>query len=175
MTKFALLCAMALVAMAIGGSTASADPTHPNFRFETTTPAMIVGGGYSRTFAWGFGQRNGVPLLVSTHVPKVGAATVEWEELLFFATPWPGSPPPVSDFQVRFTADSGDSLLLSSGTLTPAFPDWSNTSGPWSVVSGTGRFASYTGTGTFAVTMVDTPDFEHDGSAVLSLTGTLRP
>ena len=173
MTKFVLFCAMAVVAVAIGGSAASAEPTHPNFHFEMTAPAELVGGGYSRSYGW-LGALNGVPD-INAHVPKVGKATVTWGETLFFATPWPGSAPPSSDFGVTFTSVSGDTLTLSSGTLTPPFPDWSSTTGPWSVVSGTGRFASYSGTGTFSVTVVDTPDFGHVGSVVVSLTGTLGP
>lgn len=64
--------------------------------------------------------------------------------------------------QVVLTAKNGDTLMLAGGI------DASDSGGlivPWSVVGGTGRFASASGNGTFS--------FNFDPTATIALTGTL--
>lgn len=147
----AMVCAFALV-----GTASGAEAT--NFRLTVTVPAEPRSGAGASGFI-------GTAVM---NVPHVGHATVFWRVTLFAVAP------DLSEvhhsFSMFIEATNGDVLQLTSGNLPGSNPSLEMT-GPWFVSSGTGRFESLTGSGTFsAVTTGSFPDF----TETISLVGSLQ-
>jgi hypothetical protein len=136
------------------GAASVATPT--NFRFTTPVPLVFVQSTPHVTFFFS------EPL--ETVVPRVGRATVKVE----FSTcsPIPCQPTGTAQMLARVTAPGG-TLVLSGGSSS--HDELSNT-GTWSVTEATGRFAGYTGAGTYTWTATFAP---FPGTATLRLVGHL--
>jgi len=148
---FGAFCALVLPA----GAASVATPT--NFRFTTPVPLAFVQSTPHASFFF--------TEPIETAVPRVGQATVEIQ----FSTcsPIPCGPTGSASMLARVTAPGG-TLVLSGGSSS--HDELSNT-GTWTVTEATGRFARYTGAGTYAWTWTTTP-FPF-GAATLSLVGNL--
>jgi hypothetical protein len=148
---------VALVASLTLAGTAAPAATPTNFRVTRTVPAddIIGGGGESIS-----GSTTGA-------FPFVGQATMSADSFWFidFVTFQV-----FAGFDVTFTTKGGDTLELFSGYV----PDTTFLSaGTWTVLRGTGRFASYSGSGTFTVSISGTPGI--DLTETVTLAGSLRP
>ncbi len=135
------------------GASSAATPT--NFRVSTPVPLVWISSTPHATFF-------GVAPFEAT-VPHVGRATVE----VSFSTcsPYPCAPTGLSHLAVRMTAPGG-TLVLDGGSASHS--EELNT-GSWSVTEATGRFAQYTGSGTYTWTWSASPPLF--GAATLTLAG----
>jgi hypothetical protein len=147
----------ALATMLVSVPTASslrAEPTPPNFKVSLV--GTIVDGGSTCCITFWFFEGSAV-------VPMLGLVTFEGE--------WAQggvqfSDPPLRhrSLSLRLESSTGDTLLLSGVTqwlATEPMPPLT-----WTVSEGTGRFASYSGSGTYTTANVD-------GTVRITLSGTL--
>jgi hypothetical protein len=153
----ALMAAAFLASAAAEGNAASGNAT-------TTTvviPMTFLGGGSA-----GFGIHGQTTDAYS----RIGRASVDGS-LSFGACNVFGCTYS-SMLSLAFTTPSGDMLSL-NGTVvgSPTPVDIAGT-GTWSVESGTGRFASFTGSGTYSYTIQLTQQATY--LATIAFTGTLR-
>ena len=156
MFKPLALLAPVVAALAFAATAAPA-ATPTNFRVTEAVPASVeygAGGGTT------FGSTTGA-------FPFVGRATMDVDsfffiDLLTFQE--------FAGFYVTFTTGRGDMLTLASGFVpdTDFLP-----SGTWTVTRATGRFAGYSGSGTFTVSVTGTPP--DDLTETVTLTGSLSP
>jgi hypothetical protein len=151
----ALLAAVVLSLTVAATAAPAATPT--NFRVTQAVPASVeygAGGGTT------FGSTTGA-------FPFVGRATMDVDSFFFFDFL---TFQEFAGFYVQFTTGKGDILTLASGYIpdTDFLP-----SGTWTVTHATGRFASYTGSGTFTVNVSGTPP--DDLIETVTLTGSLSP
>ena len=136
------------------GAASVATPT--NFRFTTPVPLVFVQSTPHVAFFF--------TAPVETVVPRVGRATVKVE----FSTcsPHPCAPTGSAQMLARITAPGG-TLVLDGGSSSH---DELLNIGTWTVTEATGRFAGYTGAGTY--TWRWTPS-SFPGTASLTLVGHL--
>ena len=156
MSKPLALLAPFVVALAFAATAAPA-ATPTNFRVTQAVPASVeYGGGGGTTF----GSTTGA-------FPFVGRATMDVDSFFFFDFL---TFQEFAGFDATFTTGKGDALTLFSGYIpdTDFLP-----SGTWTVTHATGRFASYTGSGTFTVNVSGTPP--DDLIETVTLTGSLSP
>ena len=144
------ICALVFPA----GAASVATPT--NFRFTTPVPLVFVQSTPHVTFFFA------EPL--ETVVPRVGRATVEID----FSTcsPIPCEPTGSALMRTRITAPGGMLVLVGESN---SHDELLNT-GTWTVTEATGRFAGYTGAGTYRWTATFAP---FPGTATLALVGHL--
>jgi hypothetical protein len=143
------VAALAVAAPAVPATSAT------NFRVAQAVPVYDTVGGMGELFD---GSTTGA-------FPVVGSATMSVES--FFSYDFVGNT--VAGFTVTFATNHG-SLTLFSGYV----PDTTFlSSGIWTVLSGTGRFASYSGSGTFTASLSGTPTI--DLTETVTLTGWLTP
>jgi hypothetical protein len=146
-----------VVASLAFAATAAPAATPTNFRVTQAVPSSVEYGGLGGLT---FGTTTGA-------FPLVGRATMTVEsffefDLLTFQES--------AGFDVLFTTARGDTLELFSGLV----PDTDFlSSGTWTVTHATGRFASYSGSGSFTVSVSGTPP--DDLIQTVTLTGSLRP
>jgi hypothetical protein len=146
-----------VVASLAFAATAAPAATPTNFRVTQAVPSSVEYGGLGGLT---FGTTTGA-------FPLVGRATMTVEsffefDLLTFQE--------FAGFDVTFTTGRGDTLELFSGLV----PDTDFlSSGTWTVTHATGRFASYSGSGSFTVSVSGTPP--DDLTQTVTLTGSLRP
>ena len=140
--RFVLIICLACGLAVPTATSAGATPT--NFRLTATGQAYPTGGAHVRliTTEW-----------IEASVPHVGRAAVQLD--FVWCSPVPCPPFGATTVSVRISAKRG-TLVLSgpgSGNSSNFFEV-----GPWSVVDATGRFAGYTGSGTY--TWMATPSAE---------------
>jgi hypothetical protein len=151
----ALLAAFVLLLTVAATAAPAATPT--NFRVTQAVPASVEYGGVGGSI---FGSTTGA-------FPFVGRATMSADSFFFFDLL---TFQEFAGFDVTFTTGQGDTLTLFSGYV----PDTAFlSSGTWTVTHTTGRFASYSGTGTFTVSVSGTPP--DDLIETVTLTGSLSP
>ena len=138
-------------------ATAAPAATPTNFRVTQAVPSSVEYGGLGGLT---FGSTTGA-------FPLVGRATMSADSFFFFDFV---TFQEFAGFDVTFTTKQGDTLTLFSGYVPDT--DFLAT-GTWTVLSGTGRFASYSGSGTFTVNVTGTPP--DDLIEAVTLTGSLRP
>ncbi len=138
------------------GAASVATPT--NFRFTTPVPLVFVQSTPHVTFFFA------EPL--ETVVPRVGRATVKVQFVT--CSPFPCEPTGSANMLTRVTAPGG-TLVLSGGSSSP---DVDVNTGTWTVTEATGRFAGYTGAGTYTWRWTAEP--APFGTASLSLAGHLE-
>ena len=120
-----------------------------NFRVDTTT-GIDFSQGECCAF-WYFGTPTAVT------APKIGAATLTTFFIQCFATEV--CDPLNSQLTLTYATKKGDQLVLlgfapNLGTFTPtATGSRLDVTGTWIVSSASGRFAAYTGSGSFSVTL----------------------
>lgn len=142
----------AAVALAVPASAAGA-PAQTNFRWSTHVPVF---GTQSTPFTSFY-----IIDPFEASVPHVGRATIQIQ----FVTCSPCSPTGTASLSVRITAKGG-TLVLGGSSMSSSGTE---NGGLWTVSQGTGRFARYTGSGTWTWT-----DASDDGFDVtLSLIGHL--
>jgi hypothetical protein len=164
-----LLCGLVLPA------TAAAKETPTNFRFEATAPVLVAGG-----------SAHGAGILTAPFeagVPHVGRGTVrvEWIRRSFITC---GPPPCLNSTEgslsVQVVARGGTLVLLGtagpffapSGSLLP--PESAVMTGTWVVTEATGRFAGYTGAGTWSISPATfVPPPQPFGTTTVTLVGHL--
>jgi hypothetical protein len=156
MSKPLALLAPFVAALAFAATAAPA-ATPTNFRVTEAVPASVEFGGLGGKIS---GSTTGA-------FPFVGRATMDVDSF-FFVDPLTFQV--FAGFDVTFTTGRGDTLTLFSGNVpdTDFLP-----SGTWTVTNATGRFASYTGSGTFTVSVTGTPP--NDLTETVTLTGSLSP
>ena len=142
------------------GAASVATPT--NFRFTTPVPLTFV---QTTPYVEFFFSEP-----IQTVVPRIGRATVE----VNFSTcsPFPCEPTGSARMIARMTTPDG-ALVLDGGANNPGQTSSSGTftnTGTWTVTEATGRFAGYTGAGTYTWTWVSSP---FPGTATLKLAGHL--
>jgi hypothetical protein len=152
------IAALALPAASPGG-------TATNFRFDTTVHGVALFHAGCAPYFTGV-ERTGV------QAPHVGAASVVLDSYYCYSF---GPPPPTTTYAwaVTLTSKQGDQLVFGivGGDLDPASTD------TWSVLRGTGRFARFSGSGTFTQAWTFT-GYENDGEGYdvhVSLQGNLTP
>jgi hypothetical protein len=154
MRKLGLFIVLAAVGLVLAAATVAAAPatssaSAANFRIHETIVAALIP---SELVA----ERDGVP--VETSVPHIGRATMLYGETLF-SDHGEGSNGTVITWiwsvGVSFATDTGDQLTLGAVVTAhvppdpmPAESEVGNRQGTWTA-SGTGRFADYSGSGTF--------------------------
>ena len=156
MSKPLALLAPVVASLAFAATAAPA-ATPTNFRVTQAVPSSVIYGGLG---GFTFGSTTGA-------FPFVGRATMAVEsffhfDLLTFQT--------FAGFDVTFTTGQGDTLELFSGDIPST--DFLS-SGTWTVTHATGRFASYSGSGTFTVSVSGLPP--DDLTQTVTLTGSLSP
>jgi hypothetical protein len=179
------LCAAVVVAAFAAGGAAHAMPAAPdgkaantrvpsssatNFRLDTTT-GIDFSQGECCAF-WYFGTPTDVT------APKIGAATLTTFFIQCFATSV--CDPVNSQLTLTYATKQGDQLVLSGyapglGTFTPT--DTGSRlaiDGTWTVTDASGRFAGYSGSGSFSLTLTQ-PSGSPGGSEHITLVGTLGP
>jgi hypothetical protein len=150
------ICALVFPA----GAASVATPT--NFRFTTPVPLTFV---QSTPYVEFFFSEP-----IETVVPRIGRATVK----VNFSTcsPFPCEPTGSARMIARMSTPDG-TLVLDGGANNPGRTStigMTNT-GTWTVTEATGRFAGYTGAGTYTWTWVSSP---FPGTATLKLVGHLE-
>ena len=153
--KLFAVVAIAVAAIALSG-TAQAATSPTNFRVTEAVPVDDIIGGMGELFD---GSTTG-------SFPTIGRATMEVES--FFEYNFDGSYG--SGFAVTFTTSNGDRLTLASPFVPNTF---FLSSGTWTVHDATGRFAAYSGSGTFTATLTGTPSI--DLTETVTLSGFLKP
>lgn len=161
----AQLVGLVVAVVALGLSAVSAARTATNFRFETTVHGVGL-------FHAGCAPHFTSDEKTNVQAPHVGAASVD----LFSSYCVNFGPPPPTTYyiwEITLTSKQGDQLVLGieGGDLDPA------TTNTWSVLRATGRFASYSGSGTFTQTWTFT-GYEGDGEGYdvhFRLEGNLSP
>jgi hypothetical protein len=141
-----------------------------NFKVDTTTGIDFSQG--ECCFFWYFGTPTAVT------APKIGAATLTTFFIQCFATSV--CDPVNSQLTLTYETKNGDQLVLlgyapNLGTFTAV--DGSSrlaVDGTWTVSSASGRFAGYTGSGSFSLTLTQ-PTGSPGGSEHIKLAGTLGP
>jgi hypothetical protein len=163
-----LLCGLLVPAAA------SAKATPTNFRFAATAPVSQL--GFSAAGA------SIITVPFEAAVPHVGRATVraEWVRRTFFSC---GPPPCLNSTEGSLSVEVGarGGMLVLLGTAGPFFipsgspfpPESAVMTGTWVVAEGTGRFASYTGAGTWIISRVSGPPPPPFGTVTLTLVGHL--
>ena len=141
-----------------------------NFRVDTTT-GIDFSQGECCAF-WYFGTPTPVT------APKVGAATLTTFFIQCFASSV--CDPLNSQLTLTYATKKGDQLVLQGfapnlGTFTPT-ADGSrlDVAGTWTVSSASGRFAGYSGSGSFSLTLTQ-PTGSPGGNEHIRLDGTLGP
>jgi hypothetical protein len=155
--KLFAVVAIAVTALALSG-TARAATSPTNFRVAEAVPVDDIIGGQGELFDG----------LTTGAFPTIGRATMEVES--FFEYNVDSSFNYGSGFAVTFTTSNGDRLTLASPFVLNTF---FLSSGTWSVHDATGRFATYSGSGTFTATLTGTPSI--DLTETVTLSGFLKP
>lgn len=164
--------AHAMPAAPDGKAAASRAPTASaaNFHIDTTT-GIDFSQGECCAF-WYFGTPTPVT------APKVGAAMLTTFFIQCFASSV--CDPLNSQLTLTYATKKGDQLVLlgfapNLGTFTPT-ADGSrlDLDGTWTVSSASGRFAGYSGSGSFSLTLTQ-PTGSPGGSEHIRLDGTLGP
>jgi hypothetical protein len=173
---------VAAAALAAGG--AHAMPAAPDGKAATRTPsASAVNFRVDTTTGIDFSQGEccafwyfGTPTAVTA--PKIGSATVTTFFIQCFASSV--CDPLNSQLTLTYATKNGDQLVLlgyapNLGTFTPT-PTGSRLAvdGTWTVTNTSGRFAGYTGSGSFSLTLTQ-PSGSPGGSEHITLAGTLGP
>jgi hypothetical protein len=156
----ALIAAAFLASAAAEGNAASRNST-TNFATTVVIPMTFQGGGSA-----GFGIRG----QTTDAYQRIGRASVDGE-FVFGACNIFGCTYS-SMLSLAFTTPSGDMLTLIGSVVGSPTPVAAAGTGTWSVDSGTGRFASFTGSGTYSYTVQPTQQAPY--LATIALTGTLR-
>lgn len=141
-----------------------------NFRVDTTT-GIDFSQGECCAF-WYFGTPTPVT------APKIGAAKLTTFFIQCFATEI--CDPQNSQLTLTYETKKGDQLVLlgyapNLGTFTPTATGYRlDVAGTWTISSASGRFAAYTGSGSFSLALTQ-PNGSPGGSEHIKLAGTLSP
>ena len=149
--------AITVTAIALSG-TAGAATSPTNFRVAEAVPVDDIIGGQGEVFDGS----------TTDSFPMIGRASMDVES--FFEYNVDSSFNYGSGFAVTFTTSTGDRLTLASPFV---FNTYFLSSGTWTVHDATGRFASYSGSGTFTATLTGTPFI--DLTETVTLRGFLKP
>jgi hypothetical protein len=154
---------LALIAAAcLAGTAAEGNATSGNANFATTVvvPMTFLGGGSA-----GFGIHGQT---IDSYA-RTGRASVDGS--LFFGACNVFGCTYSSMLSLAFTTPSGDVLSLNGTVVGSPTPVDAAGTGTWSVAGGTGRFASFTGSGTYSYTVQ--PTQQATFLATIALTGRL--
>jgi len=176
------LC-VAAAAAALAAGAAHAMPAAPDGKAATRAPsAAVTNFKVDTTTGIDFSQGEccafwyfGTPTAVTA--PKIGAATLTTFFIQCFSTSV--CDPVNSQLTLTYQTKKGDQLVLlgyapNLGTFTAA--DGGSqlaVDGTWTVSSASGRFAGYTGSGSFSLTLTQPTD--SPGSEHIKLAGMLAP
>jgi hypothetical protein len=122
------------------------------------------------TFLGGGSAGFGIHGQTTDAYPRIGRASVDGS--LFFGACNIFGCTYSSALSLAFTTPSGDVLNLNGSVVGSPTPVDTAGTGTWSVEGGTGRFASFTGSGTYSYTVQTTQQATY--LATIAFTGTLR-